>query len=436
MKKLLCFLIALLSTLSAKSQTLYFPPSSGNAWDTLSPASLNWCEQEIDELYNFLDVNNTKAFILLKDGKVVLEKYFGGHTQSSAWYWASAGKSLTGFLVGIAQQEKALSVSDVTSKYLGNGWTNCTSTQEGKITIRHQLSMTTGLDDGVPDHFCTLDTCLNYKADAGTRWAYHNGPYTLLDKVIENATGKNLNVFVTQKLKNPTGITGAFVPVEYNNVFYSNARSMARFGLLILNKGNWDGIQILSDEDYFKQMTHASQELNKAYGYLWWLNGSSSFMVPNSQFTFNGPLFPNAPSDLIAAMGKNGQFINVVPSENLVWIRMGEASDETEVPFLMNNQIWEYLNRLKCEALSVNPNALIRKSIDFYPNPVAQTLTVSVGEEVLAIELYNSSGKIVKNIGVKRGDYLINVDDLRSGIYWCRVSFANGEVISEKIVKE
>jgi CubicO group peptidase (beta-lactamase class C family) len=113
--------------------------------------------------------------------------------------------------------------------------------------------MTSGLDDGVPDHFCTLDTCLIYKADAGTRWAYHNGPYTLLDEVVEQATGQTLNAYTTQKLKNPTGMTGAFVPVGYNNVYFSNARSMARFGLLMLNQGNWNGNPIMTDQAYFQQ---------------------------------------------------------------------------------------------------------------------------------------------------------------------------------------
>src|SRR5690606_4649220 len=209
----------------------------------------------------YLESKNTKSFIVLKDGKIVIEKYFGTFTQDSLWYWASAGKTLTAFMVGIAQQENYLSINDTTSKYLGQGWTNCTTSQEEKITIRNQLTMTTGLDDGVPDNHCTLDTCLNYIADAGTRWAYHNAPYTLLDEVIASATGQTLNAYTNQKLKIPTGITGTFAPSGYNNVFISKARSMARFGLLILNKGNWNGNPIMTDTTYFNQMVNTSQSL-------------------------------------------------------------------------------------------------------------------------------------------------------------------------------
>ena len=96
--------ILIVLSFGTKAQSLYFPPINGNEWQTLSPASLGWCEERIDSLYDVLEENNTKAFIVLKDGKIILEKYFGTFQQDSVWYWASAGKSLTACLVGIAQQ--------------------------------------------------------------------------------------------------------------------------------------------------------------------------------------------------------------------------------------------------------------------------------------------------------------------------------------------
>jgi len=155
---------------------LYFPPTNSSTWETTDPSTLGWCQPKIDSLYHFLEANSTKAFILLKDGKIVLEKYFNGHSATNNWYWASAGKTLTSTLVGLAQQDNKLNISDLSSKYLGSGWTSCTPTQENKITIRHQLTMTSGLNDALADPYCTTNTCLQYKADAGTRWAYHNAP--------------------------------------------------------------------------------------------------------------------------------------------------------------------------------------------------------------------------------------------------------------------
>ena len=338
-------------TLNAQS---YFPPNNSSNWDSISPSSLDYCQSNIDSLYDYLDANNTKAFILLKDGKIVLENYFNEHTDTSNWYWASAGKTIIALLTGIAQKDGLLDINTSTSSYLSEAWTNTTPEQESMISLRHQLTMTSGLDDGVENPYCTLDTCLVYLAEAGTRWAYHNGPYTLLKNVIENASGLGINNYAFQKLISPIGMNGVFVYEGYGSIFVSTARSMARFGLLILNEGQWNQNDILEDNVYYNAMISSSQEHNESYGYLWWLNGKNSFMIPQTQYVFDGQLNPNAPSDMFAAMGKNGQFINVVPSENMVWIRMGDAPEETLVPFNFNDEIWTYINQLDCEASNLN----------------------------------------------------------------------------------
>nr|MBP6625650.1 beta-lactamase family protein [Chitinophagaceae bacterium] len=179
MKKIYTIFCCLVYSISLQAQTNYYPPLSATAnWDTIAPSSLGWCTDKIDSLYTFLNQENTKGFIVLKDGKIVLEKYFGSFTQDSLWYWASAGKTITSFLIGKAQEEGYLSIQDTSAKFLQAGWTNCTASQESQIKIIHQLTMTTGLDDGVVDNHCTLDTCLQYLAPSGNRWAYHNAPYT------------------------------------------------------------------------------------------------------------------------------------------------------------------------------------------------------------------------------------------------------------------
>src|SRR4051812_29737714 len=114
------FIFFFLSNLNTNAQNIFFPPVNQTAFlDTLFPASLGWCLNEIDTLYDFLQQQNTKGFIVLKDGKIVLEKYFGTFTKDSAWYWASAGKTITSFLTGKAQEENFLTISDTTSTYLG-----------------------------------------------------------------------------------------------------------------------------------------------------------------------------------------------------------------------------------------------------------------------------------------------------------------------------
>jgi len=333
---------------STTETKLYFPPIDGNEWQTTSASSLGWNTNELSNLDTYLQSKNTKAFIILKNGKIVTEKYYGTFTLDSVWYWASAGKTLTAFLVGIAQNEGLININNKTSDYIGTGWTSESLAKENLITVRHQLTMTTGLDDGVADNDCTLPSCLIYKADAGTRWAYHNAAYTMLDKVVETASGLTYNTFFQQRVRNKTGINGLWVKsTNSNNIFYSNARSMAKFGLLLLNKGKWDNTVILNDPDYFNTMINSSQTLNPGYGYLTWLNGKSSFMVPTMQTVYPGSIIPNAPTDLFAALGKYDQKIYVVPSQNLVVIRMGKSTGDTMFALSsFDNELWGKLKTI------------------------------------------------------------------------------------------
>ncbi len=421
MKKKLILMTIIFQSFSFISQT-YYPPNMGNSWDTLSPSTLGWCQPKIDSLYAFLDSNNTDAFIILKDGKIVLEKYFGSFTMSTLHAWNSAGKTLIALTVGIAQEENFLDISDTTSDYLGVGWTSLTPTQEEKITIRNQLTMTTGLDDGGTNFDCVTPTCLTYLADVNTRWAYHNGPYTLLSSVLENATGQTVNSYVTTKIKQPTGMNGSFVNIGNNKIYYSNARSFARFGLLLASNASWNGTPILSDMNYFNEMTNSSQNINQSYGYLTWLNGKSSYILPQSQTVFNGPIAPNAPFDMYAALGKDGQIINVVPSQNLVVIRMGSAISQSYAPNEFNDSIWIKINDLSCTAnLNENLNKII---IDIFPNPAKDYININglLTNDIIEISDLNGR-KIMANLKGSK----IDISNFQKGVYFLSI-FRNSEL--------
>ncbi len=432
MKKL--FLLLHLTLLSFSNynyaQPLYFPPISSTAtWETTDPATLEWCPERINNLYTFLEQENTKGFIILKDGKIVLEQYFGTFTSQSLWYWASAGKTITSFLVGKAQEENLLNINDRTSIYLGEGWTNCTLAQENNITIKNQLTMTSGLDDGVIDDDCTEPICLEYTADAGTRWAYHNAPYTLLDDVLQSATAVNLNTFTQLKLKTPTGMTGGWTTIDYNNVYFSNVRSMARFGLLIQGNGDWNGTQLINST-YFNEMVNTSQNLNKSYGYLWWLNGKPNYMLPTTQLIFPGSYAVNAPSDMIAGLGRDGQIVSISQSSGLVFVRMGEAPSSTSsVPTLFCNQIWQKINELDC-TLEINdqePNKIV-----IGPNPATNTISISnVESEKYSVEIFDMIGNSILKVSNQR---TIDISFLASGIYLVNVQQGN-QSQTQKLIK-
>lgn len=325
------------------TSNLYYPPLNSPNWETTSVDELGWDALAEQELYDFLETNDSKAFIILKDGKIVVEWYFGDHTQNTSWYWASAGKTLTAFMVGIAQQQDLLNIEDKTSDYLGTGWTSATIAKEGLITITDQLSMTSGLNELLFE--CVTPDCLQYVADAGSRWSYHNGPYTLLQDVVANAANMEWSNYFNANLRNRIGMEGFwFTTNDNNNVYFSTARSMARFGLLNLGNGIWNGETLLDDNSFLNAMKNTSQNLNASYGYLWWLNGKESFMSPASRTVFDGPLIPNAPSDTYAGLGKNDQKLYIVPSEGLVIVRQGEDAGEDQLgPSSFDNGLWEKL---------------------------------------------------------------------------------------------
>ncbi|MFN5444868.1 MAG: serine hydrolase [Crocinitomicaceae bacterium] len=392
---------------------LYFPPKDVTLpWKTIAPAELNFCQNNIDSFYTYLEEQESKGFMLLKDGKIVLEKYFGTFTKDSLWYWASAGKTLTAFLVGKAQEEQLLSIQESSSNYLGLGWSNCTQEQESKIKILHHLTMTTGLNDEIPDNHCTLKSCLSYTADPGTRWAYHNAPYTLLESIITNATKKTFDNYTNSKIGTIIGMKGKWFKSDYDNVYFSNLRSMARFGLLIQNNGIWDSDTLLQDTNYLKNMINSSQSINPSYGYLWWLNGKSSYMLPTSQIVIPGGYAPDAPSDVISAIGKNGQLISLSKSNGLLFVRMVKQKNSGEVSTQFANSIWKKINSLVCKTNTLNDNDL--ESVQIYPNPVNDILHIQHSHSNFKLKLSDISGKIIMEYKYVNQ---IDISNLEKGIY-------------------
>lgn len=320
---------------------LYFPPINSDVWETKSVTDLGWDVSSLQSLLDYLEEKNTKSFMILYDGKIVVEQYFDNHTATSPWYWASAGKTLTTALSGIAQEEGLINIDNKVSDYLGTGWTSTSLEKENLITCKHLLSMNSGLDDGLSDNVSPAN--LQYIADAGTRWAYHN-VYVKMQDVIAQASSQTWSNYFNTKLKDKIGMTGAWIDSNDFSVYWSNARSMARFGLLIYANGIWENTQIIP-KNFLNEAINTSQNINQSYGYLWWLNGKSSYHLPGSQLEFNGNLIPNAPADMYAALGKNDQKIYIVPSKKLVIVRMGNTADNINFALsTFDNDLWGKIN--------------------------------------------------------------------------------------------
>lgn len=409
------------SFVSALAQPLYFPPASNNAWERLSRTELGWCQDKLDSLVAFAARTDTKALIILKDGKIALEQYYGAFTRDSLWYWASAGKTVTATLVGMAQHEGLMDITTSSANYLGRGWSSCTPQQEDAITVRHHLTMTTGIGFDRGNDNCTTPDCLRYRAAPGTIWDYHNACYLLLQDMIAKATSTTFQLYYTRKLAQPLGMGGAW----FNGVLYSKPLAMARFGLLILAGGVWNGDTIIKDRRYFDDMINTSQQLNKSYGYLFWLNGKGSYMQPGIPMVWPNDLVPSAPKDMYAGMGKNDQRVYIVPSQRMVVVRMGNPGDSS-APAISgyDDALWRRINALPCNTSVSNDHV---SEANIWPNP-ATTSVSYLGDTAV---LYDVLGNEV----LRSYTSPLDVSLLPSGTYQVVVTQKSSRVGSPLIVR-
>jgi len=246
--------------------------------------------------------------------------------------------------------------------------------------------------------------------------------------VLESATGLSYNLY-TNSLENAIGIEG----ISLNYIYYSRLRDFARFGLLMLNEGNWDGNAILDNPTFFNEMVNTSQEFNSSYGYLTWLNGKANFMLPGTSLVFDGPLIPAAPADLYAALGKNDQKLHIVPSMDLVVVRMGNPSGISlfaASPF--DNELWTYLNSILCTTSTINETT--EEEINVYPNPIGDRLMIHSNRSDLEIKVIDVLGKTI--LSTTSSHQPLNSQSWLPGIYYIQFFDEKGDLVKmKKVVK-
>jgi len=325
------------SARSAGANAGYFPPRIGDEWEALAPESLGWKHEPLQQLLRFLEERNSTGFVLLHGGRIAVESYWRGTTALMTADVASAQKSLTAILIGIAQTEGLLRINDPVSSYIAPGWSRAPAEAECRISLRHLLTMTSGLTGS-----------LEYAVEPGRVWAYNTPAYHVLKAVLEAVSGKDLNIYTREKVWDPIGDRdSAWQPraVGPFTAWAASARDMARFGLMVLRAGSWDGQEIVLDKQYLAEAPSPSQDLNPSYGYLWWLNGKQSFVLPGQGRSGSEPLIPAAPPDVVAALGAGDKKIYVCPALDLVAVRHGGAAGSAPAEALssFDSQLWTRL---------------------------------------------------------------------------------------------
>lgn len=313
----------------AQEQLAYFPPVSGQ-WETVDTSDPSWDREKLKQLVKFVGEGNASSLLILHRGRILVENYWELSTAkklsgSDNWYRyvfrgtnelghpiedvSSVQKSVTSLLVGIAASKDLLRIEDTVAKHLGDNW--CASLSSRSITIKHLLTMSSGLNQS-----------LEYESSPGSKWAYVNAAYGKLPLLLESATGQPLQQFSQENLTNKIGMvdsewfrrTGAADTTSNSYGFATSARDLARLGLLVLADGRWNGEQVVPSN--YLQAAVATQFRGTAFGFLWWNN--------QPHLDAQEGLVTSAPHDLIAAMGVFEKRVYVVPSLDLVAVRMGD----------------------------------------------------------------------------------------------------------------
>jgi CubicO group peptidase (beta-lactamase class C family) len=169
----------------------------------------------------------------------------------------------------------------------------------------------------------------------------------VLKAVLERVSGKDNTSYGREKIWQPIGDTASVFQERTGMPFSgwrASTRDMARFGLLVLHQGDWKGRPAIKDKSYLQAALSTSQDLNQSYGYLWWLNGKKSYVLPGRGRSGSGPMIPSAPPDVVAALGAGDKKIYVCPSLDLVVTRHGApAGMQAEALSTFDSEIWTRL---------------------------------------------------------------------------------------------
>lgn len=356
-----------------KSKIPYFPKK--DHWETIERKTLDWNHERFDELIDYTfsegkykdEIHKTDGLLILKDGKIVYERYKNGYNQTSRHMLWSFSKSLANGIMGAAEYQGILKRDQKLIEYFPQlkekEWGD-------ELTLKHLMNMSSGFDfhEENPNSIVFSNSIYlqyawrgykdmagyvlekNLKFRPGTEFSYNTGDavlsMALLKKVMEE---KNLNyhqfpwdgLFHKIGAMNTTIERDALGVIHAGGFGWSNPRDIARFALLYERGGVWDtnedGVidektERIFSKDWVKFSTQVVPpsltrsdlvekergRLNiEPYGAFWWLND-------NSEMSWSSRLpYPNLPKNAYLALGYRGQTLTVLPDQKIIVVRLG-----------------------------------------------------------------------------------------------------------------
>jgi len=276
----------------------------------------------------------TRAIIVVYDGQIIVEKYADGFDRNSRHLGWSMAKSITNALVGLLVKEGKISLNDAAPV---EEWKN---DNRSGITISNLMQASSGLNweenyagpsDATKMLFKKREAGIYashapLKDEPGKNFYYSSGTTNILSWIVRNTTGdaayhsfpyKNLfyKIGMNSMVMEPDA-GGTFVGSSYA---FATARDWARFGLLYLNDGMWGSVRLLPEGWVEYTTTPAIGAERGEYGAQFWLNAGASGNPENR-------IYPDVPTDLFWADGYEGQNVFIIPSKNLVVVKLSQSN--------------------------------------------------------------------------------------------------------------
>ena len=326
--------------------TLNFPYGSKDLkafTANINKESLNQAFQKAFDEEGAFD-KRTRALLVMHKDTLVKEQYAPGFDEESKLLGWSMTKSICNTLFGMLVKEGKINIHD---KAPIENWQK---DERKEISMHHLLQMQSGLQWD-ENYFNWSDvtamlytepsaykTAINVPSQftPGSHWYYSSGTTNILSGILRKQFNSHQDYldFPHDKLFTPLGINADLETDAEGNYILSSygfmsARDWAKLGQLYLNNGNWNGQQLLTEEWVKYSTTPAAHADNGIYGAQIWLNT-------------NGAMFDKAPHDMYYFSGFQGQYVFVIPSKDLVIVRIGLAY----LPELMNEVIGEIVESL------------------------------------------------------------------------------------------
>jgi len=327
-----------------KFVNLPYPYGDNPQKDTIfNNVNYNELSKAVDN--SFSSYKKTRAVVVIYKDQIIAEKYAEGFDKNTPILGWSMTKSITSAVLGVLEKKGKISVNQIN---LFAAWEN---DERSKITLNDLLHMNSGLawdedynniSDVTKMLFLDIDmskTQMN-KPLVGApdnSWNYSSGTTNLLSGFIRNQFKTHqeyldfwysalIDKIGMHSMVLETDLAGNYVGSSYG---WATPRDWAKFGLLYLHNGNWNGEQLLNESwvNYTATPTNGS---NGQYGAHFWLNA--------------GGVYPNAPTDLFSCNGYQGQRVFIIPSKELVVVRMGLTEGEA---FNFNSFLREVITSIK-----------------------------------------------------------------------------------------